>query len=99
MNLLYPNVTSSSFAPTSKDQSGAFRGATGIVPIIQGADGLNKWSFIVDTFKNHWFRPGEYIVRVSGVTVDVVGTATFPVIEGCLGYGCYGGRSYKIHFK
>jgi PGF-CTERM protein len=77
-NDLLVEVTSSSFTPTSKDQSGAFSGATGTVPITQGSDGLNKWSFIVDAAT---FRPDEYIVRVSGVTVDVVDTAIFPVVE------------------
>jgi PGF-CTERM protein len=77
-NDLLVEVTSSSFAPTAKDQSGAFSGATGTVPITQGSDGLNKWSFIVDAAT---FRPDEYIVRVSGVTVDVVDTAIFPVVD------------------
>jgi PGF-CTERM protein len=77
-NDLLVEVTSSSFTPTSKDVSGAFSGTTGTVPITQGSDGLNRWSFTVDAAT---FRPDEYIVRVQGVTVDVVDTAIFPVVE------------------
>ena len=77
-NDLLIEVTSSSFSPTTKDQSGAFSGATGTVPIVQGADGINKWSFTVDAAT---FKPDEYIVRVSGVTVDIVDTAIFTVVE------------------
>ena len=77
-NDLLVEVTSSSFSPTTKDQSGAFSGATGTVPITQGTDGINKWSFTVDAAT---FKPDEYIVRVSGVTVDIVDTAIFTVVE------------------
>jgi PGF-CTERM protein len=77
-NDLLVEVTSSSFAPTAKDQSGAFSGATGTVQITQGVDGINKWAFTVDAAT---FKPDEYIVRVSGVTVDIVDTAVFTVTE------------------
>jgi PGF-CTERM protein len=77
-NDLLVEVTSSSFAPTSKDQSGAFSGATGTVPITQGTDGINKWAFTVDAAT---FKPDEYIVRVTGVTVGIVDTAVFTVVE------------------
>ena len=77
-NDLLVEVTSSSFNPTTKEQSGAFSGATGTVPITQGTDGINKWSFPVDATT---FKPDEYIVRVQGVTVDIVDTAIFTVVE------------------
>ncbi|MDD1727911.1 MAG: PGF-CTERM sorting domain-containing protein [Methanospirillum sp.] len=77
-NDLLVEVTSSSFKPTDKSQSGEFSGATGTVKVQQGTDGLNKWSFNVDAST---FKPDEYIVRVSGVTTDVVETALFNVVE------------------
>ena len=77
-NDLLIEVTSSSFKPTDKSQSGEFSGATGTVKVQQGTDGLNKWSFTVDAST---FKPDEYIVRVSGVTTDVVETALFNVVE------------------
>jgi hypothetical protein len=77
-NDLLVEVTSSSFKPTDKSQSGEFSGATGTVKVQQGTDGLNKWSFTVDAST---FKPDEYIVRVSGVTTDVVETALFNVVE------------------
>nr|WP_319540615.1 MEMAR_RS02690 family S-layer glycoprotein [uncultured Methanospirillum sp.] len=77
-NDLLVEVTSSSFKPTDKSQSGEFSGATGTVKVQQGTDGLNKWSFSVDAST---FKPDEYIVRVSGVTCDVVETSLFNVVE------------------
>lgn len=77
-NDLLIEVTSSSFKPTDKSQSGEFSGATGTVKVQQGTDGLNKWGFTVDAST---FKPDEYIVRVSGVTTDVVETALFNVVE------------------
>ncbi|HWQ67412.1 MAG TPA: MEMAR_RS02690 family S-layer glycoprotein [Methanospirillum sp.] len=77
-NDLLVEVTSSSFKPTDKSQSGEFSGATGTVKVQQGTDGLNKWSFTVDAST---FKPDEYIVRVSGVTTDVVETSLYNVVE------------------
>jgi len=76
-NLLI-EATSSSFKPTDKSQSGEFSGASGTVPVVKGTDGVNKWSFTVDAST---FKPDVYIVRVSGVTVDVVETSLFNVVE------------------
>ncbi|MDD1728314.1 MAG: PGF-CTERM sorting domain-containing protein, partial [Methanospirillum sp.] len=78
-NDLLVEVTSSSFKPTDKSQSGEFSGATGTVKVQQGTDGLNTWTFTVDTY---WFHPDEYIVRVSGVTTDAVATTQFNLVEG-----------------
>jgi trimeric autotransporter adhesin len=71
-------VTSSSFQPTTKTQSGEFSGLSGTATVRKGADGLNTWSFPVDAAA---FRPDEYIVSVSGVTVDAQVTTQFNVVE------------------
>lgn len=71
-------VTSSSFTPTQKTQSGEFSGASGTVKVVKGTEGYNTWSFPVDTTT---FKPDEYIVQVSGVTVDVTRTALFNVVD------------------
>ncbi len=75
---LLVEVVSSSFAPTQKTQSGEFSGATGTVKVVKGTEGFNTWTFPVDTTT---FKPDEYIVKVSGVTVDVTQTALFNVVE------------------
>jgi len=71
-------VVSSSFNPTKKTASGEFSGATGTVKVKKGTEGYNTWSFPVDTTT---FKPDEYIVQASGVTVDVTRTALFNVVE------------------
>ncbi len=78
-NDLFVEVISSSFKPTDKSQSGEFSGVTGTVNVQQGTDGLNTWSFTVDKYG---FHPDEYIVRVSGVTTDVIETAQFNLVGG-----------------
>ena len=65
------DITSASFQPTAKAQSGAFSGASGVVQVIQGTDGYNHWSFNVDASS---FKTDKYIVTVSGITVDVTGS-------------------------
>jgi len=75
---LMVDITSSSFKPTQKTGSGEFSGANGMVTVVPGSGGLNRWSFSVDTSA---FKPDEYIVKVSGVTIDVTGSATFNVVE------------------
>ena len=71
------SVTSSSFAPTSKSQSGEFSGTAGVVRVVPGSGGLNRWSLGVDTAS---WKPDEYIVTVEGITVDVRDSATFNVL-------------------
>jgi hypothetical protein len=71
-------VTSSSFRPTTKFQSNEFSGAAGTVKIYSGSGALNTWSFPVDASS---FKPDEYIVRVSGITVDVTSSALFNIVE------------------
>ena len=71
-------VTSSSFKPTDKTQSGEFSGATGTVKVVKGTDGLNTWSFPVDAAA---FKPDEYIVQASGITVNAQTSTLFNVVE------------------
>jgi PGF-CTERM protein len=75
---LLVEVTSSSFKPTDKTQSGEFSGATGTVKVVKGTDGLNKWSFPVDAAA---FKPDEYIVQAAGITVNAQTSTLFNVVE------------------
>ena len=77
-NNLNVEITSSSFKPTQKVQSGEFSGSAGTVRVEPGAGGLNRWSFDVDASS---FKPDEYIVTVSGETIDVTSSATFNIVE------------------
>ena len=77
-NTLMVEITSSSFKPTQKVQSGEFSGSAGTVQVIPGTNGYNRWSFEVDAST---FRPDEYLVKVSGMTVDVTGSETFTIVE------------------
>ena len=70
-------VVSSSFAPTTKTQSGEFSGATGTVKVQKGTDGFNTGP-PVDAAT---FRPDEYITTVSGITVSRSASALFNVVE------------------
>jgi hypothetical protein len=49
---------------------------------VAGSNGINIWSFDVDTSS---FPPDEYLVKVSGVLQDVTTSATFNVV--CSGTG------------
>ena len=71
-------VISSSFGPTPKTQSGEFSGQTGTVIVEKGTEGFNRWSFAVDAST---FKPDEYIVQASGITVDVTANTLFNVVE------------------
>jgi hypothetical protein len=75
---LMVEITSSSFKPTQKAQSGEFSGSSGTVQVMPGTSGYNRWSFDVDSST---FKPDEYTVKVSGVTVDVTGSTTFVLLE------------------
>jgi len=72
------DITSSSFKPTEKSQGSEFSGSSGIVRVVKGDGGYNHWSFDVDASA---FKPDEYIVRVTGITVEVVGSTYFNIIE------------------
>lgn len=71
-------VISSSFGPVPKAGSGEFSGISGAVTVRKGGDGFNRWSFPVNTTS---FIPDEYIIRVSGVTVDTLASTRFNVVE------------------
>jgi trimeric autotransporter adhesin len=77
-NTLMVEITSSSFKPTQKVQSGEFSGVSGTVQVMPGTTGYNRWSFDVDSST---FRPDEYLVKVSGMTVDITGSTTFTLLE------------------
>ena len=76
---LMVEVTSSSFKPTEKSQSGEFSGASGVVKVVSGSSGYNHWSFDVDATA---YKPDEYIVKVSGITQDVTGSTFFNIVNG-----------------
>ncbi|HVP94908.1 MAG TPA: MEMAR_RS02690 family S-layer glycoprotein [Methanoregulaceae archaeon] len=72
-------VTSSSFQPTEKTQSGEFSGSTGTVKVVAGTQGFNTWSFPVDASS---FKPDEYICQAEGITVTGAQASTlFNVVE------------------
>jgi len=75
---LMVEITSSSFGPTQKGEASQFSGVSGMVQVVPGTNGYNRWSFDVDTAA---FRPDEYILKVSGITVDVTGSTTFNIVE------------------
>jgi hypothetical protein len=75
---LIVEIVSSSFKPTQKAQSGEFSGSSGTVQVMPGTTGYNRWSLDVDSST---FKPDEYVVKVSGVTVDVTGSTTFILLE------------------
>src|SRR5690606_16378622 len=52
--------------------------ATGTVKVVKGTEGFNTFAFPVDTTT---FKPDEYIIQASGVTVDVTTTALFNVVD------------------
>jgi len=76
-NLLV-EITSSSFKPTSKSQNAEFSGASGTVKVEPGSGTLNRWSFPVDAST---FKPDEYIVKVSGIAMDVTGSTLFTIVK------------------
>jgi hypothetical protein len=75
---LMVDVTSSSFKPTEKAQSGEFSGISGVVKVVQGSGSYNRWSFDVDATT---FKPDEYIVKISGITQDVTASTFFNILE------------------
>jgi len=75
---LMVDVSSSSFKPTDKTQSGEFSGISGAVKVVPGSGGYNHWSFDIDATT---FKPDEYIVTVSGITQDVKGSTSFNIVN------------------
>ncbi len=74
---LMVEISSASFKPTSKTQDNAFSGAAGMVKVVPGSGGYNRWSFDVDTSA---FIPDEYIVTVKGIDARASGSTTFNVL-------------------
>ena len=77
-NNLMIEIISSSYKPTQKVQGTEFSGSAGIVKVEPGTNGFNRWSFDVDAST---FKADEYIVKVSGTTIEVTGSTTFNIIE------------------
>ena len=77
-NNLMIEIISSSFKPTQKLQGNEFSGSAGTVKVRPGTNGFNSWSFDVDAST---FKPDEYIVKVSGTTIEVTGSTTFNIVE------------------
>jgi len=71
-------VTSSSFQPTEKTQTGEFSGTSGSVTVQKG-DTYNTWSFDVDAST---FKPDEYLVSAESIEPSQSTTTTFNVLEG-----------------
>ena len=71
-------VTSSSFKPTEKAQSGEFSGLSKAVKVVPGSGGNNRWSIDVDSTT---FKADEYIVKVSGITLAVTGSTYFNIVN------------------
>ena len=72
-------VTSSSFQPTDKTQSGEFSGSTGTVKVVAGEQGFNTWSFPVDASS---FKPDEYTCQAQGITVTGAQASTlFNIVQ------------------
>jgi trimeric autotransporter adhesin len=49
-----------------------------MVTVVPGTGAYNRWSFDIDSST---FKPDEYLVKVSGVTVDVTASTTFNIVE------------------
>ncbi|MBN2734489.1 MAG: DUF3821 domain-containing protein [Methanomicrobiaceae archaeon] len=75
---LIVEVTSSSFQPTQKTQSGEFSGVSQTVKVTSG-DSYNEWAMDVDAST---FKPDEYIVNVEAIEADCTATTTFNVLKG-----------------
>jgi trimeric autotransporter adhesin len=72
-------VTSSSFKPTQKSEGSEFSGTSGVVNVVPGSGGYNRWSFDVDATA---YKPDEYIVKVSAIRQDVTASAYFNIVNG-----------------
>ena len=74
---LLVEVTSSSFEPTAKTQSGEFSGVSSTVKVTEG-DSYNEWAMDVDAST---FKADEYIVNVEAIEASVTATTTFNVLK------------------
>ena len=74
---LIVEVTSASFKPTSKEQSGEFTGSSGTVRVVAG-DNYKDWTFDVDTVT---WKADEYIVTVESIEASTTQTTTFNLLS------------------
>ncbi|EHQ35925.1 MEMAR_RS02690 family S-layer glycoprotein [Methanoplanus limicola] len=77
---LIVEVTSSSFQPTQKTQTGEFSGISSTIQVTEG-ETYNEWSMDVDTTE---FIPDEYIVKVEAIEADATATTTFNLYSGVI---------------
>jgi hypothetical protein len=75
--ILLVEIRSSSFKPTTKNESGEFSGISETVVVIAG-DPYNYWECSVDTSS---FRPDEYTVTVEAVETGVSTSGVFRVLQ------------------
>jgi hypothetical protein len=76
-------VYSSNFHPGIQMQTREFSGATGTVRVVNGMNGINTISFVVDSstlYNSSLLKPGEYIVTEDAVIQPVTGTIFFNVL-------------------
>lgn len=71
------DVYSSSFKPNQKNH-GEFTGATGVLKVTRGNQGLNKLAFRMDTTA---FKPDEYIAIALSSSPKVTANAIFHIIK------------------
>lgn len=71
-------VTSSSFQPTEKTQSGEFSGQSQTVKVVEG-ETYNEWSMDVDAST---FKADEYIVTAESIETTATATTTFNILKG-----------------
>ncbi|MBN1166612.1 MAG: DUF3821 domain-containing protein [Methanospirillaceae archaeon] len=67
-NELLIEISENWFGPVPKSYNREFSGISGTTRIIPGYNGNNRFSFVADT---RGMNPGEYMVRVSGIRVEV----------------------------
>ncbi len=75
---LIAEITSLSFKPTDKTQSGEFTGISSVIAITEGSE-YNEWALDVDAST---FKPDEYIFTVESVDADIKEITVFNVLEG-----------------
>jgi hypothetical protein len=77
-NTMLIEVEPLAFHPTNKSEAPGISGISGTAEVVSG-DGVNTWSFEVDTAG---FEAGEYLVRVEVLEAGTVETTTFMLREG-----------------
>jgi hypothetical protein len=73
-----------------KIQTWEFYGASSTVKVIQGSNGINTISFVVNSstlYNSSPLQPDEYIVTEDAIIQPVTGTALFQVLPASVSYG------------